>query len=250
MTLVWDDRVPRDGAAQMAIDVALQRRAAREGLAVLRLYRWSRDTVSFGANEAADRHWSRAALEASEVPCVRRPTGGRAVWHAADDLTYAWTGPVALFGGQRPAYRTLHDRLATALGPLVGDVRLAPAPARLPGLAAGACFDVPVGGEVLVAGRKVIGSAQAVRDGALLQHGAITRRSHAAMLGEFATTPRPAPADTQLLAPSADALADAIGAAWLTAGAVVAPDKLTAWAEAASVEHVPRFRDPAWTWRR
>ena len=103
MTFIWDDRVPREGAVQMAHDETLQSRAATDGTVVLRLYRWNRDTVSFGANEAAARHWSRTALEADAVPCVRRPTGGRAVWHAADDLTYAWTGPVATFGGQRPA---------------------------------------------------------------------------------------------------------------------------------------------------
>ncbi len=250
MTLLWDDRVPRDGVAQMALDLALQARAAEDGLVVLRLYRWAMDTVSFGANEAAARHWSRAALEAAGVPCVRRPTGGRAVWHAADDLTYAWTGPVALLGGQRPAYRTLHDRLAAAIADLAGPTTLAPPPVRLPGLAAGACFDVPVGGEVLVAGRKVIGSAQAVRDGALLQHGAIARRAHARTLGAFATTARATDPDTPPLEASADALADAIGAAWRAAGAVVAPPELTAWAEQVSVEHAPRLRDPAWTWRR
>lgn len=250
MTFVWDDRVPRAGAAQMALDAALQARAATDGTIVLRLYRWTEDTVSFGANEAAMRHWSRAALEAEGVPCVRRPTGGRAVWHAADDLTYAWTGPVATLGGQRPAYRILHEQLAAALAPLLGTTALAPPPPRLPGLSAGACFDVPVGGEVLVNGRKVIGSAQAVRDGALLQHGAIARRGHAAALRAFATSDRPAVEDGPALSASADALAAAIGAAWRARGAAIAPRELTAWAEQVSVEGAARFRDPSWTWRR
>jgi lipoyl(octanoyl) transferase len=250
VTWVWDDRVPRDGATQMALDTALQARAAADGTIVLRLYRWASDTVSFGANEAAARHWSRPALEADGVPCVRRPTGGRAVWHAADDLTYAWTGPVALLGGQRAAYAALHRELADALAPVVGAATLAEAPARLPGLAAGACFDVPVGGEVLVGGRKVIGSAQLIRDGALLQHGAVARRPHAARLAPYAAV---APATDAVTTPSlasADTLAEAISAGRIARGAIVAPPELTAWAEQVSVEGAARFRDPAWTWRR
>lgn len=250
MTWVWDDRVPRDGATQMALDAALQARAAADGTVVLRLYRWATNSVSFGANEAATRHWSRSALECDAVPCVRRPTGGRAVWYAAEDLTYAWTGPVALLGGQRAAYATLHRELAAALAPLVGATALAEAPARLPGLTAGACFDVPVGGEVLVGGRKVIGSAQVIRDGGLLQHGALARRPHGADLARYATTPRETETPGIQITASADDLATAIAARWCDRGAREAPPELTAWAEQVSVETTARFRDPAWTWRR
>jgi lipoate-protein ligase A len=234
----------------MALDAALQARAADDGTVVLRLYRWRTDTVSFGANEAAARHWSRTALEADGVPCVRRPTGGRAVWHAGDDLTYAWTGPVALLGGQRPAYAALHRELADALAPVVGATALAEAPARLPGLAAGACFDVPVGGEILVRGRKVLGSAQLIRDGVLLQHGALARRPHGSRLARYATMARAASVEAEPLPATADALAAAIVVAWVARGANVAPPELTTWAEQVSVEGADRFRDPAWTWRR
>jgi lipoate-protein ligase A len=234
----------------MALDEAALS-LATEGVHLLRLYRWATDTVSLGANEAAARHWDRAALARDAIPCVRRPTGGRAVWHSADDLTYAWTGPVASLGDVRAAYTTLHHRLATALGDALDlGPTLAPRPDRLPGLAPGACFDVPVGGEVLIAGRKAIGSAQLVRHGMLLQHGAIARADRAAALGRYRLAPGALPLGDHAPLPAADVLGAAIIAGWLEAGARLAPPELTSRLDATSLHWLPRYHDPAWTWRR
>lgn len=250
LTVVWDDRTPRHAAEQMALDEAALALAA-DGIHLLRLYQWASDTVSFGANEAATRHWDRVALARDGIACVRRPTGGRAVWHAADDLTYAWSGPVDALGGVRAAYTELHRRLAHALDTaLTLGPTLAPTPTRLPGLAPGACFDVPVGGEVLIAGRKVIGSAQLVRHGMLLQHGALARCDRTGVLGQYRTTPMvPPPACGDPL-PAAELLGGAIVGAWLAAGATRVPAELTSRLDAASLQSLPRYRDPAWTWRR
>lgn len=248
---LWLDLAPRDGAEQMALDHALLDLASGEGVGVLRLYRWERDTISFGANEAAERHWDRPALEAAAVPCVRRPTGGRAVWHAADDLTYSVAGPISALGELRLAYRTIHQRIASAFGLLHLGATLAPAPARLPGLRPGACFDVAVGGEVLVAGRKAVGSAQVASGGAMLQHGAIARADR---LGALRRYSRLLPsADGVAVAPDlpdSEVLAAAIADAWRLEGSTDAPDELTARARLASVKHLDHYRDPAWTWRR
>jgi lipoate-protein ligase A len=250
LTFVWDDHTPRDAAAQMALDEAALALAA-EGVHLLRLYQWSGDTVSLGANEAATRHWDRAALARDGIPCVRRPTGGRAVWHAADDLTYAWTGPVASLGSVRSAYHTLHQRLAAALDTALAlGATLAARPGRLPGLAPGACFDVPVGGEVLIAGRKAIGSAQLVRHGMLLQHGAIARTDRSAALGRYRLQPAEAARPTTDPLPPPEVLGSAIRAGWLGAGARPAPPELTSRLDATSLQWLPRYRDPAWTWRR
>jgi len=47
------------------------------------------------------------------APVVRRPTGGRAVWHE-HEVTYAVTAPIAL-SITTEAYREIHTRLAAAL---------------------------------------------------------------------------------------------------------------------------------------
>jgi lipoate-protein ligase A len=235
----------------MALDHALRDRAETDGTAILRLYQWSENTISFGANEAAIRHWDRPRIEAASIPTVRRPTGGRAVWHAATDLTYAVTATLAELGGLQPAYVMIHRALAAALGRVGVATRLAPTPPRLPGLRRGACFDVAVGGEVMVGTTKVIGSAQVVTRGALLQHGELARGDRLAPLAQFGQGEGVAAADIAWpVLPAAAVIAAAIEAEWTSRGATAAPRKLTAWAESASVQHMERYCDPLWTWRR
>ncbi|MEO5799914.1 MAG: hypothetical protein ABIZ70_00470 [Gemmatimonadales bacterium] len=239
----------------MALDHALRDLAEQDGSTVIRLYRWSTSTVSFGANESATRHWNRGALEHAGVPVVRRPSGGRAVWHDQDDLTYAYTGPLATFGAQQSAYHAIHECLAAALTRVGLDATLAPAPARLPGLRRGACFDVAVGGEVVVGEIKVIGSAQVVTRRALLQHGAIARATRPARLDRFRIDASPdehaaAAVPVMPILPSAEDVSAAIVQEWLDRGARMVDPELTARANLASVQHLARYRDPLWTWRR
>ena len=146
----------------MAIDESLLVDAARSGEAFLRLYRFDPPCWSFGRNDPAiDREG------------VRRPTGGRAVWHE-HEVTYAVAAPIITFGRLRDAYRAIHERLAAALRSLGADVTLAAdRPTRPLRDRPHACFAETVGGEVLAGGRKVIGSAQVRRGAAFLQHGSI-----------------------------------------------------------------------------
>ncbi len=107
------DSTGRPGAVNMAIDYALLRRAQR-GEACLRLYRWNPACVSFGRNEAALRRYDRDKIQALGLDTVRRPTGGRAVWHE-HELTYAVAAPLKPFGSLQQTYQTIHQMIATAL---------------------------------------------------------------------------------------------------------------------------------------
>jgi lipoate-protein ligase A len=240
------DPAGRSGAANMAIDAELLADAAASGRAVLRLYRFAPPCLSLGRNEPAARY-DRAAIARLGIDVVRRPTGGRAVWHE-HDVTYAVAAPIATFGGLRAAYAAIHTRLAAALRALGAAATLAPdrPMARAPGRS-GACFASAVGGEVVAGGRKLVGSAQVRRRAALLQHGSIlvagsqnivdviSRQS--SLLVSGATTlsevlGRPV---------SFDEVASAIVDAWwdTVSRTPRPPDRLTA-----------AFRDPAWLWRR
>src|SRR5881398_298918 len=97
------------GAVNMAIDAALLAEAARTGRAFLRLYRFDPPCLSLGRNEPAATRYDRAAIARRRLDVVRRPTGGRAVWHE-HEVTYAVAAPITTFGGLRPAYYTLHTR--------------------------------------------------------------------------------------------------------------------------------------------
>lgn len=245
---------PRSGAENMAIDAALLAEARRTGGAFLRLYAFSPPCLSIGRHEPAARRYDRAAIARARIDVVRRPTGGRAVWHE-HEVTYAVAAPVGAFGGTLAAsYRAIHARLAGALATLGVPAALAPL-GRVPGLAAGACFAGPVGGEVVVAGRKLIGSAQ-VRDGdAFLQHGSILLDGSQGRVRGFT---RGRGARGQSVAASCETtlaavlgrpvsfaeVAEAVGRAW---GGVLALAPALDRPDAALSAH---FADPAWTWRR
>lgn len=151
------------GATNMAADVALLAEAARRGAAFLRLYRWDPPCLSLGRNDPTP----------DGPRTVRRPTGGRAVWHE-HEVTYAVAAPIAAFGRLRDAYRAIHERLAAGLRSLGADVTLA---ADRPTVRLSdrppSCFATTAGGEILVRGRKLVGSAQVRRGEAFLQHGSI-----------------------------------------------------------------------------
>ena len=148
----------------METDEALLDRVQRSGGAFLRLYRWDPATLSIGRNQRMD---------AEPFPVVRRPTGGKAVWHE-HEVTYAVAAPIALFGSLRNAYCEIHARLAQALRSMGVDAVLASARRPIgPSATPPSCFALPVGGEILVDGRKLVGSAQVRRGDAFLQHGSI-----------------------------------------------------------------------------
>jgi lipoate-protein ligase A len=247
---------PADGAWNMALDQALLDAAEREGAATLRLYAWEPYTLSFGRNEPATRRYDRAAIEARGMAVVRRPTGGRAVWHA-DEVTYAVAAPASVFGSLRDTYRAIHGLLAEALTGLGAAVGLA-ADRPAVGVGAGACFASAAGGEVVTAsGGKVVGSAQVRSGGAFLQHGSIilsgAQQEVAAVTAGGAKAPNVVGL-TAILPPAKaarEAVVGAIAAAaarrWgVPAESAALPDGLRHAAEAL----VPRFHDPAWTWRR
>ena len=161
----------------MAVDHALAA-CSSPGEAVFRIYRWSCPTVSLGRNERARARFDPAAGHSAGVQFVRRPTGGRAVLHDRE-LTYAAVLPRPKAGDLRTTYRLINRGLVEALCSLgvpaamaIGhDLPVSRGSAAGPD--AGPCFEEAAPGEVTVAGRKLVGSAQARLEGALLQHGSL-----------------------------------------------------------------------------
>jgi lipoyl(octanoyl) transferase len=248
---LWHDAVPRPGWLNMAIDFALLERAAA-GESWLRLYAWSPSCLSFGRHEPAGRRYDRERITALGLDVVRRPTGGRAVWHAGE-LTYAVAAPATALGTLREAYGEIHRVIRDAVRGLGASAELAPSRGSIP-LDTGACFAAPVGGEVVVADHKVAGSAQLREDGALLQHGSILLADDQAMVARL--TRGDPPADRS--APLARVLGRPIG--WEEAAEVVTRAAAERWGApgervdgcASAMQqahaHAARFRSPAWTW--
>lgn len=243
---------PLPGPTNMARDHALAR-ALEPGRAVLRLYRWERPTVSLGRNEPGASYDADAAREQG-IPFVRRPTGGRAVLHDAE-LTYAVVVPLRAFGGLRDTYRRVNEGLVAGLGRLGAGASLAAGNGRPTPLDAGPCFRAPAPGEVTAGGRKLVGSAQARLEGALLQHGSLIVAGDQAPLERLRRDAEPADPPATLASllgrkPTWDELAravragleDVLGGDW-SAGAL-------SDAEAAAERELETlYASDDWTWR-
>lgn len=167
---------PAPGAWNMAVDQALME-AARRGVVTLRFYLWEPPCLSLGRNQPGRGAYDEGAAAARGVEIVRRPTGGRAVYHHRE-LTYAVTAPAELWGSLRCACARIHRAvgrgLARARVPVALAAGMGRAPSRRPPAPLPrACFREPAPGEVTLLGRKLVGSAQWRHAGALLQHGSI-----------------------------------------------------------------------------
>jgi lipoyl(octanoyl) transferase len=156
------DPEPHSAAFNMALDEAL---LLLSPTPVLRIYRWSQPSVSFGyfgRFAAVAAAWAGREL-------VRRMTGGGTVTHG-EDITYTLTAPLSHPLAQmtaRESYRVVHAALARWLLHRGISVSLAGSPSEQGN---GACFESPVESDVLAAGRKLAGAAQRrTREGLLLQ---------------------------------------------------------------------------------
>ena len=154
----------------MAVDEALLASATSGASpATLRLYGWRTPTVSIGYGQGAD------AFSATQLPVVRRLTGGRAVLHQ-DELTYSVVcgRDSALFGaGIGGAYEAISSALVSALRSIGVDAGFSKSAAKWAGKRSEACFSASARYEVTVGGRKLVGSAQRRFKDGFLQHGSI-----------------------------------------------------------------------------
>jgi lipoate-protein ligase A len=242
------------GDFNMAFDEALMRRAAA-GTAVFRVYGWSSPTLSLGRNQRARGLYDLRAAGDMRVGIVRRPTGGRALLHHRE-VTYSATLPARSAADARVAYDFINGVLVGGLRGLGVDVALATQTVSVPP-GPRPCFDVPAEREIVLGARKLVGSAQWRRAGALLQHGSILLRDDQhliarLMLAGDEANPMAATLSEALgREPSVGEVADALRAALCRATGNAAPDLEPDDVLLSEVDRLSRiYRDDSWTWRR
>src|SRR3989454_558532 len=166
---------PAGGALNMAVDeVLLDAVAAGTAPPTLRFYEWKPPCLSLGYFQPFDVV-DVDGCRALGVDVVRRPTGGRAILHDRE-LTYSVALPASVLGqdgGVLPSYYRLSLALQDGLRRLGVPATLAPESAGGSAAHGPVCFDRPSAHEILLHGRKLVGSAQMRRGGGLLQHGSI-----------------------------------------------------------------------------
>src|SRR5437868_226327 len=170
----------QDAALNMAIDEAiLTHYLAGEVPPTLRVFRWSQPSISLGRFQRVDREIEAELCQQRGVALVRRPTGGRAVYHC-DEFTYSIV--IGKHEGVPPgvvaAYVYLAQGLIAALHNLgvqaqLSDERVSKHPSA-------ACFASSTQADLTTDGFKLVGSAQVWKDDGLLQQGSLPLDDRAA----------------------------------------------------------------------
>lgn len=164
------------GAENMAVDEALLLTMAHtlNPQPVLRFYGWSPATLSLGYAQSYHKEVDEEACLAEGIEIIRRPTGGRAVLHQYE-LTYSVIAPEHdphVSGTIIESYLRISQAILKGLKVLGVPAEMV-ACSGLNKASSSACFDAPSWHELVVDGRKLVGSAQVRKEGVLLQHGSI-----------------------------------------------------------------------------
>ncbi|MBI5476824.1 MAG: lipoate--protein ligase family protein [Ignavibacteriales bacterium] len=161
------------GSFNMHFDELLARNFIPESdTTLVRVYGWSPHTISLGFNQN-ENDFDLTKIKNAGIEIVRRPTGGRAIFHA-HELTYSVV--IALDStGPREIYHAINRALLTSLQALGINAQLSAedenfkhhyqSSKSIP------CFSSSAKNEIHYDGKKLIGSAQRKFGNVILQHG-------------------------------------------------------------------------------
>lgn len=178
MTTPWRliDSGRCDAAWNMALDEALSLEV-RNGLSpsTLRLYGWDRPSLSIGCFQKTG-DINVGACKSRHIPIVRRPTGGRAILHE-EELTYslsARTDEEPFCRGLLDSYQRIGRAFSLAFARAGISVTVKERRARGRELTKSSlCFQSSSYAEILIDGKKAVGSAQKRWTDGFLQQGSI-----------------------------------------------------------------------------
>jgi len=147
-----------DAYFNMALDEAISE-SIRVGssLPTIRFYNWSPNAVSIGYFQGIRDEVNLDVCRELGIDCIRRWTGGGAVYHDFDgEITYSVIAPAGIFPKNIiESYGLICGWLVKGLGSLGIEAEFRPV------------------NDILVKGKKISGSAQTRRGGILLQHGTL-----------------------------------------------------------------------------
>lgn len=162
---------PLSGKENMEKDMELLERAGEKQEVFVRFYSWQRPTISLGYFQKPEKVLNLELLERYNIDYVKRPTGGRAVFHYRE-ITYSVAIPVSypnLPEGVTGAYRFISEPIYMAFLRSGIPVKWA----RQEENGSEVCFLAPARHEIMYQGKKVVGSAQRRKADSVLQHGSI-----------------------------------------------------------------------------
>ncbi len=173
--------IPAD--MNMAIDMIMGEVSFELKRPFLRIYTWEKPTLSLGRNQKTN-DVDFDYLEKHDIDCVRRPSGGRAVLHW-DEITYSVVFPEGteeFSMGVLKLYNKLSDIFKEAFERLGYEVVKSGGRGSLKNPS---CFSSSARYELLINGKKFMGSAQARFKKFVLQHGSIMLVPHWEVLNKI-----------------------------------------------------------------
>ncbi|MBO8168413.1 MAG: lipoate--protein ligase family protein [Thermoanaerobacteraceae bacterium] len=257
------------GAYNMAVDEVLLRQVSTgRSKPVIRFYGWKPPAITLGYFQDLEREIDTASCRKRGIDIVRRLTGGRAVLHHYE-VTYSVIAPEK---DERVSGTIIQSYLKISRG-LVAGLRSLGIPAELtphgkkPGPdSTAACFEAPSWYEIVIDGKKLVGSAQTRKNGTLLQHGSVLLDLDVEELADtikfkrpeikerfIKSFPRKACAVNQVMDRKFDF--DTVAAA-LTKGfeqefrITLVPENLTVEEQALVRDLVPKYTSPDWNLHR
>lgn len=165
----------------MSLDESMLDRIPPGIMAMIRVYRWSEPTLSLGHFQSMPEDETATW---SKLPRVTRKTGGGAIIHH-HEMTYCLAVTSSSAAGKKghsdKLYRAVHNSIVDALRGLGWNAQLSETCTCKLDSAAGSspflCFDRRSPVDVVIDGKKIVGSAQRRTVRGLLQHGSILLRS-------------------------------------------------------------------------
>lgn len=161
-----------------------------QALPMFRVYGWKPWSISLGANQN-ENDINRDECRKRNIDIVRRPTGGRAVLHA-NEITYSVVTKIPEKSSASDLYRDIHFLIMEALKKL-GTIELDFEKSQpnfnqfyRTEVSSLSCFASSARYEIEFNSKKLVGSAQKISDGCLLQHGSILLGRAYEMISELA----------------------------------------------------------------
>ena len=173
----WLDTEPACGAWNMATDQFFAETMQHGQRPIMRLYQWQPWCISLGIHQSADCV-NLDKCQKQGIDVVRRQTGGRAVFHS-EEITYSVILPRNHGFGHSVTETYHHISLGLAAGlrrlgvPASFQKRSVSMKSHYENKISMSCFSAAALHEIVVHGRKLVGSAQRRLQSGILQHGSV-----------------------------------------------------------------------------
>ncbi len=152
--------------------------SSHNSISTFRIYRWNKPAISLGRFQEAEEILNIKNCRKDNISIVKRITGGGAIYHSPDELTYSLVCAASFFKADsvKDSYRKITRFLIKAYRALgfsaqyARDYKKSKKPL---GAVSDFCFSGWQDYDILIAGKKIGGNAQKRKKGVIFQHGSI-----------------------------------------------------------------------------